>query len=74
MTKNALVFLVLMALGSPAVAEGGGFTFGGETRQHTYPSDPSDPQYQYSSNSRKLRCPKGQAPFQGRCRIKLPVR
>ena len=71
MTKHALIFLVLMALGSPAVAEGGGFTFSGEPRQYTYPSDP---QYQYPSDSRKLRCPKGQAPFQGRCRIKLPVR
>jgi hypothetical protein len=66
-----LVVLAACALVSPAAAEGGGFTFGAPD-QHAYPNEP---QYQYPSNSRAQRkCPKGQALYQGRCRIKLPVR
>jgi hypothetical protein len=72
-----LILLVACALASPAAAEGGGFTFSAPDRS-SYPPQypyPNEPQYQYPSNSRaQQKCPKGQAPFQGRCRIKLPVR
>jgi hypothetical protein len=68
---GGLIVLLGSALASPAAAEGGGFTIGPHG-QHAYPNEP---QYQYPTNSRTQRkCPKGQALFQGRCRIKLPVR
>jgi hypothetical protein len=66
-----LIALLACALSAPAWAEGGGFTIG-PSGQQAYPNQP---QYQYPTNSRTQRkCPKGQALFQGRCRIKLPVR
>jgi hypothetical protein len=50
-----------------AAAEG--FTFGGNGRDHPYPNEP---QYQYpytDSRGRTVnRCPRGQAPYQGKCR------
>jgi hypothetical protein len=68
---RVLGFLLACVLSSPASAEGGGFTIG-PPHQHAYPNEP---QYQYPTNSPAQRkCPKGQALFQGRCRIKLPVR
>jgi len=67
---GVIVLLACMAA-SPALAEGGGFTFG-SPRQYTYPNEP---QYQYPPDGRAQRkCPKGQAPYQGQCRVKLPVR
>jgi hypothetical protein len=46
----------------PALAAG--FTFG--SGGHPYPSEP---QYQYPRTDGKAqRCPKGQAPYQGKCR------
>jgi hypothetical protein len=76
---RALMVLAACLVITPAWAAGGGggvtFSQGprsGEPPQYSYPHEP---QYQYPSNSRTHRkCPKGQAVFQGRCRIKLPVR
>jgi hypothetical protein len=65
------VAMLLMVLASPAFAEGGGITIGGQPREYSYPADP---QYQYPIKGERRRCPKGQALYQGRCRIKLPVR
>ena len=56
--------LVFLASSFPALAQ---------VREYPYPSEP---QYQYpvqSRHSKQLKCPKGQAPFQGKCRIIRPV-
>lgn len=65
------IMLLACLAGTPALAAAG-FTFGpGAPREYSYPAEP---QYQYPSNSRTQRkCPKGQALFQGRCRIMRPV-
>jgi hypothetical protein len=69
-----MAVIACAAASAPAAAGGGGgggFTFG-QGHQYSYPNEP---QYQYPANVRSQRqCPKGQALFQGRCRIKLPVR
>ena len=61
--------VVLLAMALTAAAEG--FTSAaGAPREYPYPAEP---QYQYPVQSERLRmtrkCPKGQAVFQGRCRI-----
>jgi hypothetical protein len=65
--------LMLAASIGPAAAFG--FTAsGGGPREHAYPADP---QYQYEPRGRAHKparqCPKGQAVWQDRCRVALPV-
>jgi hypothetical protein len=56
--------LLLLCFGDAAGAAG--FTFGGD---HPYPAEP---QYQYPrTDGKAAKCPRGQAPYQGRCR---PIR
>ena len=67
------VLMLLLATALPASAQG--LTIGsGQAREYPYPSEP---QYQYpmkDSRARtQLKCPKGQAPFQGKCKIIRPV-
>jgi len=67
------VLVILLAMTLPAAAEG--FTSApGTPREYPYPAEP---QYQYPVQSERQRvtpkCPKGQAIFQGRCRIVRPV-
>jgi hypothetical protein len=65
--KTFLVIVLSLAAMSSATAAG--FTFGGGARDHPYPNEP---QYQYpatdSSGRTVNRCPRGQAPYQGKCR------
>lgn len=68
------VLFLLIAFATAASAQG--ITFGSDgRREHPYPAEP---QYQYPSTDQRARaqrkCPKGQAVFQGRCRIVRPVR
>ena len=68
---RALLILLVTAL--PAAAQS--FTFGaGAPREYPYPNEP---QYQYPVQTERPRaarkCPKGQALFQGKCRIVRPV-
>lgn len=63
----ALITLALWC--APASAQG--FTFGGGGRDYPYPNEP---QYQYpypyeGARASASRCPRGQAPYQGRCRL-----
>ena len=58
MTKLALLFVLLSSL--PLLAQ---------AREYPYPSEP---QYQYpeqTKSKKAMKCPRGQAPFQGKCRI-----
>ncbi len=44
-----------------------------QPREYPYPNEP---QYQYpmqSNRAKAMKCPRGQAPFQGKCRIIRPV-
>lgn len=65
--RTLVVVAFTAAAMSSATAEG--FTFGGSGRDHPYPADP---QYQYpitdSRGRTANRCPRGQAPYQGKCR------
>jgi len=64
-----LTVLIVALAASPAVAFG--LTFGpGQPREYSYPSEP---QYQYPETKPRRKCPKGQALWQGRCRIVRPV-
>jgi hypothetical protein len=67
------VALLLLATALPAAAQG--FSAGtGASREYPYPAEP---QYQYPVQTERPRvarkCPKGQALFQGKCRIVRPV-
>ena len=67
------IIVLLLAITSVAAAQG--LTLGsGQPREYPYPADP---QYQYPDQRiapRAMRkCPKGQALFQGQCRIIRPV-
>ena len=68
------ILLILLATALPAAAQG--LTFGaGAPREYPYPAEP---QYQYPVQSEQRprlarKCPKGQALFQGKCRIVRPV-
>jgi hypothetical protein len=57
-----LVALIWICGYSPAAAFG--FTLGGGGRDYPYPNEP---QYQYPGKELR-KCPKGFAPYQGRCR------
>jgi len=66
---------LILLLASLTAASAQGVTFGSEgKREHPYPAEP---QYQYPAQDSRARaqrkCPKGQAVFQGRCRIVRPV-
>jgi hypothetical protein len=58
--------VILLATLLPAAAQGGGLTLGSAAREYPYPSEP---QYQYPVTERAKKCPKGQAPYQGKCRV-----
>ena len=65
------IAVLMLALAGCTSAAAQGFTFGGTGREYPYPSDP---QYQYpypytDGRGRAMRrCPRGEAPYQGRCR------
>jgi hypothetical protein len=61
-TSVCLAVFVLVFGYSPAGAFS--FTFGGGGRDHPYPNEP---QYQYPGKELR-KCPKGFAPWQGKCR------
>src|SRR5215203_25281 len=69
------ISIALMLLGSIHSAGAFGFTFSnGGPREYSYPADPHyqiEPRGHAQKWPRK--CPKGQAVWQGRCRIALPV-
>ena len=60
--------VVVLSLAAMSSATAAGFTFGGSGDQPY----PNEPQYQYpvtDSRGRTLNpCPRGQAPYQGKCR------
>jgi hypothetical protein len=50
----------------PCAAAGFGFSFGGANGDYSYANEPM---YQYPRTDGKgVRCPKGQMPYQGKCR------
>lgn len=67
------VLVLLLATATAAAAQGLTLGFGGP-REYPYPANP---QYQYPDQREQARaarrCPKGQALFQGKCRIVRPV-
>jgi hypothetical protein len=69
------ISVALMLLGSIDPAGAFGFTFSNaEPREYSYPADPHyqiEPRGHANKSARK--CPKGQAVWQGKCRIALPV-
>ena len=67
------ILIFILATGVPASAQG--LSIGsGQPREYPYPAEP---QYQYPIQDSRprahLKCPKGQAPFQGKCRVARPV-
>jgi len=65
---RALAMLILLlACGGSAIAQG--FTFGGTGPDYPYPNEPQY-QYPYTDGRGRLvnRCPRGLAPYQGKCR------
>jgi hypothetical protein len=63
---RVIAITILLFWSGPTFAAG--FTFGGG---HEYPY-PNEPQYQYPrTDGKDMKCPKGQMPYQGKCR---PVR
>ena len=77
-TRTTAIYLMtagLLAISTalPTTAQGFGFSFGpGAPREYPYPAEP---QYQYPRMDGRadLKCPKGQKPFQGKCRKFRPV-
>jgi hypothetical protein len=65
-----MIWIVVLPMASLTAASAQGITVGSDRREHPYPAEP---QYQYPSTDQRARaqrnCPKGQALFQGRCRI-----
>ena len=61
----------------PAVGMGFGFSaapvFSYDPRSPREYPYPAEPQYQYPRTDRDMKCPKGQKPFQGKCRKTRPV-
>ena len=70
---NICVALMLLELIGPAGAFGFTFSNAGP-REYSYPADPHY-QIEPRGHANKLarKCPKGQAVWQGKCRIALPV-
>ena len=69
------ISVALMLIASIGSAEAFGLTFSnGGPGEYSYPADP---QYQLEPRGRAhkpaRKCPKGQAVWQGKCRISLPV-
>jgi len=62
-----LVVLCLVLFSGTATAQG--ISFGGGGRDYPYPNEPQY-QYPYADTRGRVvnRCPRGQAPFQGKCR------
>lgn len=60
--------LVYLMSCSAACAAGFSFSFGSAPNgEHPYPNEP---QYQYPrTDGKEMKCPKGQAPYQGKCRM-----
>jgi len=59
-----ICLVVLLLIGGWAPAAAFGFTFGGGGRDYPYPNEP---QYQYPGKELR-KCPKGFAPYKGKCR------
>ena len=71
--SSILIALMLLATTGPAGAFGFTFSNAGP-REYSYPADPHyqlEPRGRANGPARK--CPKGQAVWQGKCRIALPV-
>jgi hypothetical protein len=73
--RSTSIRIALMLVASMGPAAASGFTASnGGPREYSYPSDP---QYQYEPRGHAYKparkCPKGQAVWQGKCRIALPV-
>jgi len=73
--KGANICIAFMLLASISPAGAFGFTLSnGGPREYSYPADPM---YQLEPRGRAQKpmrkCPKGQAVWQGKCRIALPV-
>jgi len=67
--------VLMLTLGSMGHAGAFGFTFSNAgPREYSYPADPH---YQIEprglANKQARKCPKGQAVWQGKCRVALPV-
>ncbi|MBX9845745.1 MAG: hypothetical protein K2Z80_28470 [Xanthobacteraceae bacterium] len=61
--------VITMAFFCSGAAMAEGFTFGGAGRDYPYPNEPQY-QYPYTDGRGRIvnRCPRGQAPYQGKCR------
>jgi hypothetical protein len=72
--NRMLPLFLAFQIATPALAQG--LTFSpGPPREYSYPANP---QYQYpvedSSQETKSKCPKGQEPWQGKCRVVIWLR
>jgi hypothetical protein len=69
LARMRIMTSITFMFGWVGFAEAQGITFGGSGRDYPYPNEP---QYQYpyrDSRGRDVnRCPRGQAPYQGKCR------
>ena len=81
-TRKAAVHLMITALVATTTLPAAAGSLGGFSLAPVYSYDPrspreypypAEPQYQYQRTDREMKCPKGQKPFQGKCRKTRPV-